>query len=113
MWVHSWMYSGVDCCLQGLWARHCISLELLHCGRWVVALGLSSALLWGGCGSPDGGPPGVRVLWDICASDLRCVCLGTGGQVCGSSLTIAYFYGETLYIQACSHLQPQVFGLRC
>ncbi|MEQ2300841.1 hypothetical protein AMECASPLE_029973 [Ameca splendens] len=32
--------------LQGLWARRCSSLGLLHCGCWVVPLRLSPAPLW-------------------------------------------------------------------
>ncbi|MED6234095.1 hypothetical protein ATANTOWER_022212, partial [Ataeniobius toweri] len=64
LWVHGWICSGVDGCRQGLWTRRCSSLGLLHCGCWVVPLGLSPALLWGGCGSPDNGSPGAfRYLW--------------------------------------------------
>ncbi|MEQ2232598.1 hypothetical protein ILYODFUR_013115 [Ilyodon furcidens] len=69
IWVHGWICSNVDGCRWGLWACQCNSLELLHRSCWVVPLGLSSALLWGGYSSPSGGPPGVPVLWgplDVC-----------------------------------------------
>ncbi|MEQ2288205.1 hypothetical protein AMECASPLE_020376 [Ameca splendens] len=46
--VHDWICSSVDDCWRSLWARRCSSLGLLRCGCWVVPLGLSSALLWGG-----------------------------------------------------------------
>ncbi|MED6277510.1 hypothetical protein CHARACLAT_014220 [Characodon lateralis] len=62
LWVHGWIYSGVDGCLQVPWARRCSSLGLLHCNCWVVPLGLSPAFLWGDCGSPGDGSPWVPVL---------------------------------------------------
>ncbi|MED6253361.1 hypothetical protein ATANTOWER_027546 [Ataeniobius toweri] len=40
LWVHGWIYSGVDGCRRGLWARRCSSLELLQCGYSVVPMGL-------------------------------------------------------------------------
>ncbi|MEQ2178020.1 hypothetical protein GOODEAATRI_009681 [Goodea atripinnis] len=91
----------VDSCRRGLWARRCGSLGLLHCRCWVVPLGLSTALLWGGCGSPGGGSPGVPVLWGAFG------CLWLGSPLCPPrehgagrwvlKLPIAYFCGETLY----------------
>ncbi|MED6255336.1 hypothetical protein ATANTOWER_008096, partial [Ataeniobius toweri] len=47
LWVHGWICSDIDGCRRGLWAHCCSSLGLLHCGCWVVPLGLSPALLWG------------------------------------------------------------------
>ncbi|MEQ2227368.1 hypothetical protein ILYODFUR_037008 [Ilyodon furcidens] len=64
LWVHGWICCGVDSCWLGPWARRSSSLGLLCCGCWVVPLGLSSALLLGGCGSPSNGSPWVPVLWD-------------------------------------------------
>ncbi|MEQ2241525.1 hypothetical protein ILYODFUR_026280 [Ilyodon furcidens] len=63
LWVHGRTCSGVDSCRRGLWARRCSCLGLLHLGCWVVPLAPSPDLLWGGCGSPGGGSPGVPVLW--------------------------------------------------
>ncbi|MEQ2256323.1 hypothetical protein ILYODFUR_023088 [Ilyodon furcidens] len=112
-WVHGWICSDINGCWQGLWACCCSSLGLLHCGCWVVPLGLSPALFWGGCGSS----PGVPVLWGA----FGCLWLRSPpylSQVKGAglqllTLTIVYFYEETLYTQVLSHSDPQVFSLRC
>ncbi|MEQ2244213.1 hypothetical protein ILYODFUR_014795 [Ilyodon furcidens] len=93
------------------------SLGLLQCGCRVVPLGLSAALLWGVAVVP------VVVLLgflcsgrpsDVYCSDLLSVCLGSkGAGLWLLTLAIAYLYGETLYIQARSHSDPQVFRFRC
>ncbi|MED6260645.1 hypothetical protein ATANTOWER_025146 [Ataeniobius toweri] len=81
----------LDGCRWGLWARRCSSLGLLHCGCWVVPLGLSPALLWGGCSSPGVGSPGVPVLcgglWMSMARISSLSVPGPGGQVFGHGKT--------------------------
>ncbi|MEQ2282002.1 hypothetical protein AMECASPLE_036048 [Ameca splendens] len=112
LWLHGWICSGIESCRRGLWARCFSSLGLLHCGCWVVPLGLSPALLWGVavvlvplgflC---FGGP------LDVYGSDLFRICPGSrGAGLWLLTLTIAYFYGKTLYTQARSHSDPQVLN---
>ncbi|MEQ2257479.1 hypothetical protein ILYODFUR_035293 [Ilyodon furcidens] len=51
---------------------------------------------------------------DVCGSDLLRICPGSrGAGLWLLTLTIAYLYGETLYTQALSHSDPQVFRFRC
>ncbi|MEQ2173060.1 hypothetical protein GOODEAATRI_027771 [Goodea atripinnis] len=90
IWVHGWIC--IDSCQRGLLARCCSSLGLLHCDCWVVPLGLSSAALWGGCGSPRGGPP-----------------FGPGGQVCGSSHSLWHIFMEKPY----KHKRAHTYTHRC
>ncbi|MEQ2219950.1 hypothetical protein ILYODFUR_000374 [Ilyodon furcidens] len=101
-----WICSGKDGCRRDLWARRCSSLGLLHCGCWVVPLGLSPALLcWE---SPGDGYPGAPVLWgllDVYGSDLLRTCprsRGAGPWLL--TLNIAYFYRETC-IHKCAYTQ--------
>ncbi|MEQ2182077.1 hypothetical protein GOODEAATRI_018333 [Goodea atripinnis] len=95
-------------------ARRCSSLWLLHCGCWVVPMGLSS----GGVAVV----PLVVLLGflyserplDVFGLDLLCVCLRSrGAGLWDLTLAMAYFYGETLYTQMRSHSNPQVFRFRC
>ncbi|MEQ2255501.1 hypothetical protein ILYODFUR_014517 [Ilyodon furcidens] len=113
LWVHGWICTSVDNCQWGLWACCSSSLGLLHCGYWVVAQGLSFALLWGGCGSPGGGPAGVPMLWGA----LGCLWLrissvsvsGPGGQVCGSSYSLLHIFIEKPYIHKRAHTPKGVW----
>ncbi|MEQ2233373.1 hypothetical protein ILYODFUR_021072 [Ilyodon furcidens] len=117
LWVHGWICSAIDGCRRGLWARHCSSLRLLHCGCWVVPLGFSPAPLLGDYSTPFGGSPGVLVLWGafgcLWLRSPLYLSLVQGAGLWLLTLTIAYIYGETLYTQACSHSDPQVFRFRC
>ncbi|MED6262531.1 hypothetical protein ATANTOWER_021187 [Ataeniobius toweri] len=91
LWFHGWFCCSVDSCRQGLWARRCSSVGLLHCGSWVVPLWLSSVLLWGFAiipavvlpGSPCSGGP-----LDICGSDLLHVCPGSRGHPTQANLKV-------------------------
>ncbi|MED6283880.1 hypothetical protein CHARACLAT_013573 [Characodon lateralis] len=120
LWVHGWICSSVDGCRRSLWALCCSSLELLHCGCWVdplVELGGSPVLLWG-----VAVVPAVVLMGFLCSggpldgygSDLLHICPGSrGAGLWLLTLAIAYFYGETLHTQTCSHSDPQVFRFRC
>ncbi|MEQ2229277.1 hypothetical protein ILYODFUR_017294 [Ilyodon furcidens] len=51
---------------------------------------------------------------DVCGLDLLLIC--PRSRVVGLwllTLNLAYFYGETVYTQARSHSDPQVFRFRC
>ncbi|MED6255868.1 hypothetical protein ATANTOWER_016154 [Ataeniobius toweri] len=80
-----------------------VTLPLLFSGG--VAVVLAVVLLGFLC---SGGP------LDICGSDILHICpRSRGAGLWVLILAIAYFYGETLYTQVCSHSDPQVFRLRC
>ncbi|MEQ2229043.1 hypothetical protein ILYODFUR_014834 [Ilyodon furcidens] len=70
-------------------------------GEWFLAVVLLGFLC-------SGGPS------DAYGSDLLRICPGSrGAGLWLLTLNIAYFYGETLYTQARSYSDPQVFRFRC
>ncbi|MEQ2295116.1 hypothetical protein AMECASPLE_010858 [Ameca splendens] len=69
-------------CRQGLRACRRSSLGVLHCGCWVAPLGLSSALLWGGCGRrwSSRGSDALGGFWMSVAQIFSMYVLGRGAQ---------------------------------
>ncbi|MEQ2225066.1 hypothetical protein ILYODFUR_013645 [Ilyodon furcidens] len=105
-----WTCSDIDSCRRGLWAHCCSSLVLLHCDCWVVPLGLSSAILWGSCGSPGGGPSWVPVFWGsllMSVAQISSVSVsGPGGQVCGSTYSLLHILWRNLIYTSVLTLTP-------
>ncbi|MEQ2253993.1 hypothetical protein ILYODFUR_038334 [Ilyodon furcidens] len=83
------------------------SLGLLHCGCWVVPLGVSFALLWRGCNSPGGGPPGVPVFWwafgCLWLRSPQCLSRAHGGRSVAPFTRYCIFLMEKLFIHKLAH----------